>query len=261
MIIQKNEYLPEYYNIDNVKWETHDIYTISIKTKNQGHSGQFFMLSVPGTGEAAISVASGNGRDLSFTIRKIGSVTGKIYSTQKLGVRGPYGKGWPWKDYDHIVAVAGGIGVPPIRSLLEELMDAGRKRDVSIIYGARTPSDLVYKDRFDEWSRSVDLTITVDRGDEKWMGNTGFVTEFIGRKIFSKDTAIFIIGPPLMMKNSVAEALKSEIREENIFLSLERRMECGIGVCGHFNVGEYYVCDDGPIFRYTDVKDKQELFL
>ncbi len=261
MIIQRNEYLPEYYRIESIKWETQDIYSIDINARNNGHSGQFFMLSVPGTGEAAISVASGKGRNLSFTIRKIGTVTGKIYSAEKIGLRGPYGKGWPWEEYDNIMAVAGGIGVPPIRSMIEELIDAGNKRDITFIYGARSPSDLVYKERFDEWSKYADLVITVDRGDEKWKGNTGFVTEFIGKKNVPKDSAVFIIGPPLMMKNSVNEAIKIGLKEENIFLSLERRMECGIGVCGHCNLGEYYVCEDGPIFRYSDVKDKPELFL
>lgn len=261
MTIPRNEYLPDYYAPESLRWETRDIYSIEIRSMNMGYSGQFFMLSVEGTGEAAISVASGHGRDLSFTIRKIGSVTGKIPSSPRIGIRGPYGKGWPWRDYDSILAVAGGIGIPPVRSLMEEMIDARKASNLSIIYGARTPSDLVYREQLEIWSSKVDLTVTVDRGDEKWKGNTGFVTEYIKDKRVSKDSAIFLIGPPMMMKNSVDEAIKSGFREENIFMSLERRMECGIGVCGHCNIGEFYVCEDGPVFRYTDVRDKPELFL
>ncbi len=247
--------------IEDLKWETGDVFSFSVEKENTGHSGQFYMLSVPGTGEAPISVASGKGRNLSFTIRKIGSVTAKIPMVSEIGVRGPYGKGWPWEDYDKILAIAGGIGIPPIKSLIEEMYDAGRKEDISLIYGARTPADLVYKEMLEKIKNEIDVTITVDKGDISWKGNVGFVTEFIKKNKISRKAAVFIIGPPLMMKNSVNEAMNAGFMEENIFLSLERRMECGIGVCGHCNIGEYYVCEDGPVFNYHSVKEKPELFL
>ncbi|MGC8561880.1 MAG: FAD/NAD(P)-binding protein [Thermoplasmata archaeon] len=241
--------------------EAPDIYTLKLEAKNEGKSGQFYMLSVQGVGEAPISVASGFGRDLVFTIRSIGSVTSKARGQTKIGVRGPYGTNWPWKEYEEIVAVAGGIGIPPIRSLIEEMIDAKRESDIELMYGARSPSDLVYKKEIEEWKRYVDIHLTVDKGDENWNGNVGFVPSIIKDSHFSKKAAMFVIGPPLMMKNTIKEAISLGYREDRIYLSLERRMECGIGVCGHCNVGHFYACEDGPIFNYSVVKDEKELFL
>ncbi len=219
------------------------------------------MLSVHGTGEAPISVASGSGRTLAFTIREIGSVTSRIKYSKSVGVRGPYGTHWPWKKYDEVLAIAGGIGIPPVRSLIEEMVDAGKERNLEVLYGARTPSDIVYKREINEWGKSIDIHLTVDRGDSGWRGNTGFVPSLLKDVRVGKDAAVFVIGPPLMMMNTVKEALEMGYREDRIFLSLERRMECGIGVCGHCNVGEFYACEAGPIFNYSDVKGEKELFL
>jgi NAD(P)H-flavin reductase len=219
------------------------------------------MLSLQGVGEAPISVASGFGRNLVFTIRDIGSVTSRLRDSKRVGVRGPYGTHWPWKEHDEIVAVAGGIGIPPIRSLIEEMVGEGRGKDLEVLYGARRPSDIVYKKEIREWEKSVNFQITVDRGDSGWQGNVGFVPTLLKKVHLSKMSALFIIGPPLMMMNTVKEALALGYREDRIYISLERRMECGIGVCGHCNVGEFYVCEDGPIFKYSRVREEKELFL
>lgn len=219
------------------------------------------MLSVQGVGEAPISVASGAGRQLLFTIRDIGTVTSKLKTSRYVGVRGPYGTSWPWKEYDEIVAVAGGIGIPPIRSLIEEMNGAGRGKDIEVLYGARTPSDLVYKKELKDWSKSIEVHLTVDRGEGEWNGDVGFVPTLLKKVRLSKNAAVFVIGPPLMMLNTVKEALSIGFKADRIYLSLERRMECGIGVCGHCNVGEFYVCEDGPIFNYSRVKEQRELFL
>ncbi len=241
--------------------ETPDVYTIEMNSKNEGRAGQFYMLSVPGVGEAPISVASGFGRNLIFTIRDVGSVTSKLKNIKFVGVRGPYGTGWPWEEYDEIIGVAGGIGIPPIRSLLEEMMDSGRQQDLEVMYGARTPSDLVYKKEFGDWTKSLNFQITADTANAEWKGNVGFVPTLLRKAHLSRMAAVFAIGPPLMMLNTVKEALKLGYREDRIFLSLERRMECGIGVCGHCNVGEHYVCESGPIINYSRVRDDKELFL
>lgn len=219
------------------------------------------MLSVAGVGEAPISIASGFGRELVFTIRVVGSVTSRIRTSSTVGIRGPYGTAWPWKGYDEIVAVAGGIGIPPIRSLVEEMTDAGKSDRLEVLYGARTPSDLVYKDLLREWRKDVGIQTTVDRGDSAWRGKVGFVPSLLKASRFSRRAAVFIIGPPLMMMNTVKEAIALGYEENRIFLSLERRMECGIGVCGHCNVGEFYACESGPIFSYSKVKKAEELFL
>ncbi|MEM0134679.1 MAG: FAD/NAD(P)-binding protein [Thermoplasmatales archaeon] len=256
-----NEYLPKAMNVKKMTEETPDVYTLELDAKNDGKSGQFFMVSMLGTGEAPISVASGFGRRIVFTIRSIGSVTSRVKNSKTIGVRGPYGSSWPWNEYEEIVAVAGGIGIPPIRSLIEEMIDARRSEDIELLYGARTPSDIVYKNKLKEWGNTLDIHITVDRGDEGWNGKVGFVPSLLKDSHLSRKAAVFIIGPPLMMKNTVREALNLGYQEENIFLSLERRMECGIGVCGHCNVGHLYVCESGPIFKYASVKEEKELFL
>lgn len=241
--------------------ESPDVFTICLDEQNDGSSGQFYMVSVPATGEAAISVAAGHGRKLEFTIRRIGTVTGRIKGLEEVGVRGPYGTSWPWREYDEIVAVAGGVGIPPIKSLIEEMTDSGRQGRLEVLYGARTPSDILYKDRVGNWLKEIDLHLTVDREDPSWGGHVGFVPSLLKQTHKSRDAALFVIGPPLMMMNTIKEALNQGFREERIFLSLERRMECGIGVCGHCNVGEFYVCEDGPIFQYGRVKGLPELFL
>jgi NAD(P)H-flavin reductase len=256
-----NSYLPEYFKEFELISESRDTYTIHLPKENPGKAGQFYMLSSPGIGEAPISVASGHLREMLFTIRSVGTVTSKLPDARVIGVRGPYGTSWPWERYGKILAVAGGIGIPPINSLFDEMVGTGRGKDLEIIYGARSPSDLIYHKQRKEWAKMANVIITVDKGDPNWKGNVGFVTQFISKAETDRDGAVFIIGPPLMMKNSVAESLEAGFRPENIYLSLERRMECGIGVCGHCNVGEFYACEDGPIFQYSAVKHLPELFL
>ncbi|MGC8506524.1 MAG: FAD/NAD(P)-binding protein [Thermoplasmata archaeon] len=221
------------------------------------------MLSKDGIGESAISIASGHGNDLEFSIKAVGSVTESIMKDPKgkIGIRGPYGNSWPWKEYENIVAVTGGIGIPPIRALIEEMEAAGAGDRVSVLYGARSPSDIVYSDQIKSWTEKIDFRVTVDKGNDQWKGNVGVVTALIndlGKPAFS---GAFVIGPPVMMKFAVQKLLEYGFHENNIFLSLERRMECGIGVCGHCNIGKYYTCEDGPIFRYAEIKDEPELFL
>jgi len=261
MTTSMNEYIPRFLNVKRKVQETGDTYTIVLDETSKAEPGQFFMLSVPGAGEAPISVASGTGRELEFTIRSVGKVTSAIRERDRIGVRGPYGNAWPYDKYENILAIAGGIGIPPVRSLIERMIDKGRGEQLEVLYGARTPEDIVYYSLIDSWSSNMRMRLTVDRGNTTWKGNVGFVTSLIGKSESPRNSAVFIIGPPLMMKNAVAEALKSGFREDRIFLSLERRMECGIGVCGHCNIGHYYVCESGPIFPYSSVKQEPELFL
>ncbi len=253
-----NNFKPREENIIEKTRETNDVYTIELASDSNSLPGQFYELSVLGIGEAPISVASSSTERLKFTVRNIGHVTSKIFEQDRIGVRGPYGNHWPFEKYDRILAIAGGIGVPPIRSLIHELKG---KKELWVIYGARTPSDLVYKYEFDQWKNLSNLILTVDRGDENWNGKVGLVTKFISEIPNLKNMAAFLIGPPIMMENSVKELLKYEVSPENIYLSLERRMECGFGVCGHCNVGHFYVCEDGPIFKYSEVRDLPEVFL
>jgi NAD(P)H-flavin reductase len=263
MITAANPYIPEIVRASGFRMETEDTFTISFDRENTGHAGQFFMVSRAGIGESAISIASGHGKRLEFSIRAVGSVTRSIMNEPYLptGLRGPFGNSWPWRGYDSITAVAGGIGIPPIRSLVEEMDAEGSSSRLTVLYGARSPSDIVYSDLLENWRKMVDFRITVDRGDANWNGKVGVVTTLISDIKYTGSSAAFVIGPPVMMKFSVIRLKEIGFMDENIFLSLERRMECGIGVCGHCNIGRFYTCEDGPIFRYSDVRNEPELFL
>ncbi len=261
MITHLNTYLPEMVEPAESYRETNDTFSILFDRVNTGRSGQFFMLSSPGVGEAPISTSSGNGRNLLFTIREVGSVTSALRKGGKIGLRGPYGNFWPWREFEEILAIAGGIGIPPVRALIEEMVDEGRADDLEIAYGARAPPDIVYKREISGWRNEIRFLQSVDVQSADWNGHVGFVTDLIKNSTVTRKAAVFVIGPPLMMKNSVKEALANGFREDRIFISLERRMECGIGVCGHCNVGELYVCEDGPIFSYSRMKGYPELFL
>jgi len=221
--------------------------------------GQFYEISIKNMGEVPISVASWKD-GLLFSIKKAGKITEHMHEMKKndeISIRGPYGKGFPITDKFKVL-IAGGIGLPPARSVIEHSLCLN-DRNLQLLYGARTPSDLVYKNLLNLWKDEFDVTVTVDTADEKWRGNVGVVTT-IFKDIKKKDAFFYIIGPTIMMKFAVLELKKMGIKEENIFLSMERRMKCGIGICGHCNIGRYYVCKDGPVFNYTMIKDIPELF-
>ncbi len=221
--------------------------------------GQFYEIYVKGAGEIPISIASWK-EGLLFSVKRVGKVTEILHKKGKndyLSIRGPYGKGFP----DHknfTVLIAGGIGLPPARSYIEYWLSKG-VREMQLLYGARSPSDLVYKEMLNEWSKEFDVQITVDRGDENWKGNVGVVTTLFER-IKKRDAQFLIIGPEIMMKFSVMELKKLGIDDDKIFLSMERKMKCGYGICGHCNIGRYYVCKDGPVFKYSVIKDIPEVF-
>ena len=220
--------------------------------------GQFYLLSVKGYGEIPVSVASWK-EGLLFTIKKVGHVTGALHKMKRndeIGIRGPYGKGFPIKE--NVTLIAGGIGIPPARAYIEYSLSRGMYK-LQLLYGARSPRDLVYKDLLDEWKKYFDVQVTVDVGDENWKGHVGVVTTLF-KYIKDKDSYFYLIGPTAMLKNAVIELQKMGVSPDKIYLSLERHMKCGIGICGHCNIGRYYVCKDGPVFRYSDIMDIPELF-
>lgn len=262
MIMPSNPYMPTYHSFSQEKWETNDVKTIVFDIKNEAFSGQFYMLSLLGVGEAPISVASGHGERLSFSIKSLGSFTSTLNNAKSrlVGIRGPYGNKWPWESFDSVIAIAGGIGIPPIKSLIEEMEKSGRLNDLTVLYGARTPSDIVYKNEIEAWKKKMDLRLTVDKGKDGWEGNVGMITSLIPSLKGKERSSVFVIGPPIMMKNVVKDLLDMGFLDDRIFLSLERRMDCGIGVCGHCNIGKHYACEDGPIFNYSEIKNEDELF-
>lgn len=231
--------------------------------------GQFVMVSVPGIGEAPLSISSSPTKRGSFEIvvRNVGKMTGvlhKLEASDTVGIRGPFGKGFPTQilEGNDLIFVAGGLGIVPLRSLINFVID--NRRDfgkVHILLGCKTPQDMLFGDEVEEWSKRVDtnFSCTVDRSDPDWKGNVGLITSLIpGVTLDSERTFAVVVGPPIMYKFVIIELLKKNIPERQILVSLERHMKCGVGKCGHCQIQNYYCCKDGPVFTYDQIKDKRE---
>jgi NAD(P)H-flavin reductase len=227
-------------------------------------AGQFNMLYLPGYGESAISISSDPARHdvLSHTIRVAGNVTQAI-ARKKVGdhlaVRGPFGSSWPveaCRGRDVVIA-CGGIGLAPLRPAIYHILnhraDYGR---VVLLYGARTPRDLLYPSEFDAWrAGGIEVDVTVDRGESAWKGDVGVVPVLFYRlRLAPKQTTVLTCGPEIMMRFVVFEALARRIAPDDIFLSLERNMSCAMGFCGHCQFGPHFVCKDGPVFDFSQVE-------
>jgi sulfite reductase subunit B len=236
-----------------------------------GHMpGQFAEVSIPGIGEAPISISSSPTRVGSFemVVRNVGNVTGAMHNLSagdKVFIRGPFGTTFPVDDAmkgKDVLFICGGIGLIPVRSAIQYVLD---NRDdygrVMILLGAKTPSDRLFVDEFEQWRsvKNVTLLQTVDRRDENWYGAEGVITTLMPLvKIDETRTIAIICGPPIMYKFVITELLKFKLRDDQIYLSLERHMKCGVGKCGHCQINNIYVCQDGPVFKFSDIKDIEE---
>jgi sulfite reductase subunit B len=241
--------------------------------KALGHRpGQFVEISIPGIGESPISISSSptRGEEFQLAIRNAGSVTNalhKLKEGQVVGIRGPFGNGFSTeilKGKD-ILLIAGGIGLFPLRSLIQYVMD---KREnfgrVMLLIGARSPAERMFTEELDQWRRtpSIEYMETVDKGDEKWSGNVGVITTLIPKvRIDPKNTVAVVVGPPVMYRFVINELKKIGLADENIVLSLERRMKCGVGKCGHCQINGVYVCQEGPVFTLEQLRGLREAVL
>ncbi len=261
---------PVPYTVRQRVAETADTVTLTLAPEKGGPvpafaPGQFNMVSTLGVGEVAISISGDPARDgeLVHTVRSVGLATRSVAQAAQgsvLAVRGPYGRGWPLapargKD---VVVIAGGLGLPPLRPLLLALLaDRARYGRLEVIYGARSPQDLVFYAQLQEWRTRADgrFQVTVDTAGRDWYGDVGVVTQRIPDCRFdAKNTVAYLCGPEIMMRLS-ADALEARgIPPEAIWLSLERNMRCGIGQCGHCQLGPYLLCRDGPVLPYRDLR-------
>ncbi len=235
--------------------------------------GQFVQVELYGVGEAPISVCSSPTKRGSFelTVRSAGRLTKHMHSLGKgdwLGIRGPFGKPFPVKlmTGNDLLFVAGGLGIAPLRSLINYVMDNRREfGKVDILLGCKTPTDMLFGDEIKLWQKRMDVNFscTVDRSAPDWKGNVGLITSLIpGVTINPEKTFGVVVGPPIMYKFVIAELLKKNLPEKQIVLSLERHMKCGMGKCGHCQIDHpknYYCCKDGPTFTYEEVKDSKKL--
>jgi sulfite reductase subunit B len=232
--------------------------------------GQFVEVSVLGVGEAPISISSSPSRSdgtFELCVRRVGSLTNALHSLEvgsTIGIRGPFGRGFPIHRFHgkDMLFVPGGLGLAPLRSLIDQVLDErhnfGR---VIILYGARNPSEQLFKDELAEWEArdDVELHLTVDRPDEHWKGNVGVITVLFPMvPLHARNTVAVTVGPPVMYRFVLAELLAKGIPEGNIWLSLERRMKCGVGKCGHCQIHHIYTCQEGPSFSYAEIKHLEE---
>lgn len=262
---------PKPFRIQRTKKETHDTFTIDLEPVDgtDGFSfaaGQFNMLYVFGVGEAPISISGNpvNPRVLRHTVREVGIVTRALRKLKKgeiLGIRGPFGNYWPLEGLGEkdIVIVAGGIGLAPLRPALYQLISQRKQYGrIALLYGTRTPGDLLYRNELERWRGrfNVEVKVTVDNATEDWRGDVGVVTTLIRRTQFDPlRTVAMICGPEVMMRFAITELQNYGVKNENIFISIERNMRCGIGFCGHCQFGPVFVCKDGPVFNYDGIKN------
>ena len=267
-----NIYLPWIATITEVRPETPDTSTFVVAIDNSQLResftylpGQFAELSIFGVGECPVGIASSPTWEgaLEFCVRAVGTVTNAIHDLDvgdKLGVRGPLGNSWPTSEIEgkDLLFIGGGIGLPPLRSLIHYVLD-NRERygAVEIIYGARSPQDLVYKQELKQWEEQsdVDLYVTVDAGDGTWEGPVGFVPPFL-REInpTPENKVAFTCGPPIMIKLVVEALEEMGYVDANIVTTLEMKMKCGVGKCGRCNIGDRYICRDGPVFSFEQLR-------
>jgi NAD(P)H-flavin reductase len=272
-LAEGNVYLPHLAVIERIVDETADTKTFHFNFKDEGlreeftfQSGQFCFLSVLGVGEAPFCISSSPTRRdyLECSIREGGRLNRALHRLgvgDEIGLRGPYGNSFPLEFLagKNLVFVGGGIGLAPLRSLIWNVIDNREKYGrIDIIYGARSPSDLCFRYDLDEWDKdkTVSLVTTVDRGDEGWTGRVGLVPVVLEDLAPSADNSVAIVcGPPIMIRFTFPALERLGFSPEQMLTTLEKRMKCGIGKCGRCNIGNIYVCRDGPVFSYAEIKN------
>jgi NAD(P)H-flavin reductase len=255
--------------------ETQDTFSLRLSLQGDGFDfrpGQFNMLGVPGIGEApfSFSLIDKQKRILVQTIRQAGNVVGalaKLQKGQKVHFRGPYGNGWPLEKLKgkNVIVVAGGIGMAPLRPVIHHLLKHRNEIGAAyLLYGARTPTDILFKDDLARWSKKINVLLSADEVNEKGplKVHEGLVTILFDQlDVRLSDTITFTCGPQIMMKFVGAGLVMEGQNPRDIYVSLERRMKCGIGHCGHCQIGAKYVCKDGPVFRLPDIRKYADTLL
>ena len=270
---QQNPYMPMAARLEEVIDETPTIKTLVLRPEEPipFRSGQFMQLTYPGIGEAPFTPSS-NPREperMEITILKTGKVTDILHEAkpgETLGLRGPFGKGYPLdKLYgNEVLLVGGGVGLAPLRALIYALFNEIDKfRRVTIKYGARSPEELLYRRQFEDWNKTKNTTFaeTVDVASNGWQGHVGVVTTLLdGLDIDVENAYVVSCGPPIMLKFVTQKCLDLKFKPAQIYLSMNRKMSCGVGICGRCNIGPYYLCKDGPDMCYEEIMSYDNVF-
>ena len=268
-----NPYGPIKAEVLDVVVETPTIKTIRFKPREPigFKTGQFVEITIPGVGEAPFTPSSEPSlKDtMEVSVMKVGKVTDKIHELKKhdiIGVRGPFGTGYPLDDFKgkEVLVVGGGCGFAPLRSLMYSLFEKSSEfKKILFRGGCKTSKELLYRKEIGDWHKrdDLDIVMTVDKGDEDWKGNVGVVTTILDKLDMDTASGIAVVcGPPIMMKFATKKVLEKGFKDENIYLSMEKNMSCGIGKCGHCRIGTYYACKDGPVFSYDKIKTFPEIW-
>ncbi|APM38320.1 anaerobic sulfite reductase subunit AsrB [Clostridium kluyveri] len=259
----ENIYLPRSSKIISITPHTDIDYTFRMEFTGDVKPGQFFEVSIPKYGEAPISVCEIGEGYIDLTIRRVGVVTDVIHTFfkgDKLFMRGPYGNGFDVNIYKgkEVIVAAGGTGLAPVKGIVD-YFSANRNevKNFNLLAGFKSPNDIVFKESIKKWSDNLQVTVTVDKAEEGYSGNVGLITNYIkDLKIENVEKAqVVAVGPPIMLKFTLAEFIKRGIKEENIWVSYERKMCCGLGKCGHCKIDDTYICLEGPVFNYTKAKN------
>jgi anaerobic sulfite reductase subunit B len=255
-------YIPKKVKIINYRRESSDTFTIKVKFKHFHRPGQFMLIGLPGIGEAPVSIASYSDEYMEFNIRKVGNVTRAISKLKKnstIFIRGPYGKGYPMHHFkgDNIIMIGGGCGVAPLKGVIEYVNKYRVDfNDIIMFLGFRSPEEILFSRNLEDWKKNYNVFMSVDKnpGNTCFKGKVGFVTDMLKEEhINNQGSVVFICGPPIMIKNSIDILIQKGFNEQQIFISTERLMYCGIGVCGHCMIHGKYTCVDGPVFRYDEI--------
>ncbi len=264
---------PEVWQVESIEKENIDTFTLVLRSasgkKFESHPGQFNMLYAHGVGEVAISISGDTSKldTITHTIRTVGAGTRaleKLKPGSSIGLRGPFGTAWPIEKIGNkdVIIVVGGIGLAPLRPVIYHIAAANKERvqknlKTTVIYGSRSPDDQIFKEELLSWQKlpNWDFICTVDKPTPGWKWESGLVTKHFPDSLKTPaNTIIMSCGPEIMM-NASAEKLKElGVPEDNIYLSMERNMNCGIGLCGHCQTGPYFICKDGPVFSYPRIK-------
>lgn len=260
--------IPEFYPLHSFRRENSDVFSLEIQLKEHFffQPGQFNMLCLPGIGEVAISISGDpeESSSLRHTIREVGSVTEVMAKMKKgdlLGIRGPFGQGWPIKKLSgkDLLLVAGGLGIAPLRPLIHLAKNnRGDFSRIILLYGVKKPENFIFSRELARWEKKINLEVwkIVEIGDENWQAEVGLITDLLPKiSLDPKRTVMFTCGPEIMMRFAALTALEVGLKEENIFLSLERNMKCATGFCGHCLYGPFFICRDGPVFPYHRLKN------
>ncbi|HEV2350121.1 MAG TPA: FAD/NAD(P)-binding protein [Terriglobia bacterium] len=267
--------IPKSFRVQRIKGETEDTFTLDMTSCESRDGvrfspGQFNMLYVFGVGEVPISISGNPAQpdNLVHTVRAVGAVTQAMERMKKgdvLGARGPFGSHWPVEEAAgrDVLIVAGGIGLAPLRPALYYILsNRGQYNKVVLLYGTRTPEDILYRKELERWRSRLDLSVhvTVDRAKPGWKGNVGVVTTLIPKADINPAAALaFVCGPEIMMKFTLLELERRGLDDAQVYLSMERNMKCAVGFCGHCQYGPAFICKDGPVFRYDRIRSRFEL--